>query len=213
MPSADCRLPRNSGATDVGKKEKTDGPGAPGPELPKGWGIGPALLRGADTPATVPRKTDGSGGTVDWRALIKEAEELDKPFTEEELSLWKRGLFDGNERIWSKDYVHAAQKAATGRSADQLIAMMAAGIPVAPFVLPAIALAISNMTTKVAGRPEALTQYQDELIRQAYSRVLGFSGQQNLKKAKAEAKRYLASVHKVSVKTISRSLARTENAD
>ncbi len=72
---------------------------------------------------------------TDWVALLARAEALDAPLSDEELALWKRGLLDGNARIWNVEYVHAVQRAVEGHDREQLDAMLAAEIPIPAFLL------------------------------------------------------------------------------
>lgn len=144
----------------------------------------------------------------DWSNLFKLAEAADQPLTTEELSLWQRGLIDGNARMWNVEYVHAAQAALTQRQPAQLLAMLTAEIPAPPFLLPAIAAVIEAQTKKQGGRSPKLTQGQRKHIReQVFPRRFGLTNPSLPEKARrAEVVTRLAAVFGVSEKTIERAL-------
>lgn len=164
--------------------------------MPAGWGFAP-VEPSTDAVAGAAEGETLSG--VDWAQMLELATELDRPLSEEELALWKRGLLDGNARMWNVDYVHATQSAIEKREPAQLMAMMNAGIPAPAFLLPAI----SRIAMPTGGRPIALTALEDRVIRSAFERMLalGFT--------ESNAKRQLAERRGLSQKTIGRSLIRS----
>lgn len=139
-----------------------------------------------------------STGAIDWRQLLVRAEALDAPLTDRELSLWKDGTIDGNARVWNVEYVHAAQCAVEKHDPAQLFAMMAVEIPVPAFLLPIIA----KVSAPEGRRPLALTAVEDHGIRRSFERLSGHT-------TAAKAKAWLAKLRGVSVRTIERSLHRT----
>lgn len=139
--------------------------------------------------------------TPDWRSLLARAEALDAPMTDEELALWKRGLIDGNARMWNVEYVNAAQRAVEGRDPEQLHAMMRAEIPIPAFLLPIIA----SLSEPRGKRPAQFTAMDDQLNLQwveTLTRLLG--------KSEVEVRRELAQRRGVDDKTIKRSLKRAK---
>ncbi|EPZ6106361.1 hypothetical protein [Pseudomonas aeruginosa] len=136
---------------------------------------------------------------IEWAALLARAEKLDGPLTDEELSLWKRGLLDGNARMWNVDYVHAVQKAIEGHDREQLDAMLRAEIPIPAFLLPFLVPAHEGR------RPAQFTALEDKINREMFDRSVRF-----MKVSAAEAKRWIAGMRGAHVKTIERSLKRTE---
>lgn len=139
--------------------------------------------------------------SIDWLDLLAQAESADTPLTDEELALWKRGLLDGNARMWNVQYVHAAQRAIEGNDSGELLAMMLAAIPAPTFLLPVIA----QVGIPQAGRGSALTAVDDKFLREAFDRLT-----EHCSMSKADARRHLAKLRGVSDKTMARSLARTE---
>lgn len=139
---------------------------------------------------------------TEWAALLARAEELDKPLNDEELSLWKRGLLDGNTRMWNVEYVHAVQRAVEGHDREQLDAMLKAEIPIPAFLLPLL------IPDSQGRRPAKFTALEDAINRQMFERAVGFMGM-----SAPEAKRWLSEVRGGHVKTIDRSLKRTESQD
>lgn len=139
---------------------------------------------------------------TDWAALLVRAEELDKPLTDEELSLWKRGLFDGNARMWNVEYVHAVQQAIEGHNREHLDAMLRGEIPIPPFLLPFLAAEPQGR------RPARFTALQDSNNRQMFARAISF-----MKMTPAEAKNWLAKKHGTCAKTIERSIKRATPSD
>lgn len=139
---------------------------------------------------------------AEWTVLLAKAEELDKPLTDEELSLWKQGLIDGNARMWNVEYVHAVQRAVEGHNRDQLDAMLKAEIPIPAFLLP---LLIPNHKGQ---RPARFTVLEDKINREIFDRATSF-----MNMSTKNAKTWVAEVRGVDVKTISRSLKRTEAGD
>lgn len=139
---------------------------------------------------------------TDWQELLRRAEDLDRALTDEELSLWKRGIIDGNARMWNVQYVHAVQRAIEGHDRTELDAMLRAEIPIPLFLLPLI------VREPRGRRPAAFTALQDVVIRQVFDRATRF-----LNMSDAEAKRWLADTKRVHKKTIERSLKRTEARD
>lgn len=147
--------------------------------------------------------------SIDWGALLERAEELDAPLTDEELSLWKRGLLDGNTRQWNVEYVHAVQRAVEGHDREELDAMLRAEIPIPSFLLPFLAM------EPVGRRPAAFTALEDKIIREMFDR------RRSVSMTKADVKRWIAETRWVtseggkkrpSIKTIERSLKRTDPA-
>ena len=106
--------------------------------------------------------------SVDWAMLLASAAELDKPLTDEQLSLWKRGLIDGNAYSWNTEYVDAAQAAIEKHDPRKLYAMMRAQIPIPAFLLPLIA----DLSEPTGRRPAAFTAYEDQLIREQFDRMV-----------------------------------------
>lgn len=160
------------------------------PAMPIGWGYGPA----ADKPVN-PR------AMIDWPDLLAHAQEADKPLSDEELALWKRGKIDGNARMWNVQYVHAVQRALEGNDPAEMLAMMAAEIPVPAFLLPAISL----MRGPLSHAPAKFTVVNDHVIRRAFDRMTGdFFGMRD-----KAARDRLASLLHVDEKTIARSLKKT----
>lgn len=138
--------------------------------------------------------------TPDWPALLARAQELDAPLTAEELELWKRGIIDGNARMWNVQYVNAAQAAVEQRDIAQLVGMMKAEIPIPAFLLPVIA----SLWEPRGGRRRQLTALQDQTIRDAFEKATA-----HLRMSDADAKKWLAGIFGVDVVQIRRSLART----
>ncbi|WP_135499962.1 hypothetical protein [Pseudomonas citronellolis] len=136
---------------------------------------------------------------TEWTALLARAEKLDEPLTDEEFSLWKRGMLDGNARMWNVDYVHAVQRAIEGHDREQLDAMLGAEIPIPAFLLPFL-IPISQ-----GRRPAQFTALEDKINREMFDRSVRF-----MEMSAAEAKRWIAEVRGAHVKTIERSLKRTE---
>lgn len=139
--------------------------------------------------------------TPDWPALLARAQELDAPLTAEELELWKRGIIDGNARMWNVEYVHAAQRALEGRDREQLLAMMRAEIPIPAFLLPIVA----SLNEPHGGRPAQFTALEDRLNLQWFEKLTRFFGRSD-----TEALAELAQMRGVSKKTIERSLERAK---
>lgn len=140
--------------------------------------------------------------TTNWADLLQRAEILDRDLTEEELLLWKRGILDGNTRLWNVEYVHAVQRAVDGHNREQLDAMLMAEIPIPQFLLPFLA------SEPQGRRPPAFTAVEDKQIRRSFDRAVNFLGM-----SQVEAKQWLASLKRVNKKTIERSLKRTEKRD
>jgi hypothetical protein len=139
---------------------------------------------------------------VDWSDLLGRAEELDRPLSDEELSLWKRGILDGNSRMWNVQYVHAVQRAIEGHDRGELDAMLRAEIPIPAFLLPFIA------SEPQGRRPAAFTLLQDRINLRIFEHAVQF-----LQMSEAEAKRWLAEKRGVNKKTVERSLKRAEERD
>lgn len=139
---------------------------------------------------------------TEWAALLARAEEADKPLTDEELTLWKRGLVDGNTRMWNVEYVHAVQRAIEGHDREQLEAMLRAEIPIPAFLLPFLVAAPQGR------RPAQFTALEDKINRDMFDRSVRF-----MNMSAVEAKRWLAGVRGIHLKTIERSLKRTEQKD
>lgn len=139
---------------------------------------------------------------IDWQELLQRAKALDAPLSDEELALWRRGIIDGNARMWNVDYVHAVQRAVEGHDRAQLDAMLMAAIPVPSFLLPFLA-------QKVCGRrPLAFTAMEDQINADMYRRAV-----EHLGMSSAEAKRWLAGSRNCHVRTIERSLKRIAGRD
>ncbi|EPJ9684772.1 hypothetical protein [Pseudomonas aeruginosa] len=136
---------------------------------------------------------------TEWAELLERAEKLDEPLTDEELSLWKRGLLDGNSRMWNVDYVHAVQRAIEGHDREELDAMLMAEIPIPTFLLPFLVPAPQGR------RPAQFTALEDKINREMFERSVRF-----LEMSPADAKRWISGVRGAHVKTIERSLKRTE---
>lgn len=154
---------------------------------------------------SVKRDKDAS---YDWAALHALAVDADRQMSAEELELWRRGVIDGNARLWNVDYVHAAQSALEQRRPAQLLAMLGAEIPAPTFLLPIIADVIRSQKVGKPGPPPKLTQAAHEAIRSIYSilvehRYPGCAPEE----ARRLAIEYLAHAKGVSEKTIVRSLA------
>lgn len=137
----------------------------------------------------------------DWAALLALAAEQDKPLSDEELELWRRGLIDGNSRMWAVDYVHAVQRAITGNDTASLRAMLDASIAPPAFLLPLVAQAFDP----TPNRPARLTVHDDEVIRDYFDRATTYKMM-----SEAEAKRWLAGSRGITIRTLARSLARTD---
>ena len=146
----------------------------------------------------------------DWKTMHALAVEADRPMTDEELSLWSRGILDGNARMWNVEYVHAVQAALEQRKPDQLFAMLNAAIPAPSFLLPVIAEVIKVQATGKPGRSPRFTQAAHESTRSIYSRLVKFNyPSATAEEAHRRAVEYLARAKNVSTKTIERSLERT----
>lgn len=137
-----------------------------------------------------------------WAELLALAEELDKPLTNEELSLWERGKLDGNARMWNVEYVHAVQRAIEGHDRELLDAMLRANIPIPDFLLRFL---VPNPQGR---RPPQFTVLEDTINRQMFELAVRFMGM-----VPKDAKGWLAEVRECHVKTIERSLERTKPLD
>jgi hypothetical protein len=139
---------------------------------------------------------------TDWTDVLARAQALDAPLSAEELALWKRGLLEGSARMWNAEYVHAVQRAVEGHDREQLDAMLGAEIPIPAFLLPMLA------SSPQGGRPPALTALQDQSLRRWFNHAV-----EAMNMSERDAKAWLAKIKRVGVRTISRSLKRTEAQD
>ncbi len=142
----------------------------------------------------------------DWPALQAKAIEADRPFDDERLDLWRRGIIDGTANGWHVDLVHALQRAIEARDHAPLIAWLDAGMPVPGFLSPVLAEALRMLAQGTThGRPRQLTAFDDAQIRWYFDKMTGGTMKRPPKQIRAE----LAERFGVSEATIARSLGRT----
>ena len=105
----------------------------------------------------------------DWDALMAQAREFDRPLNAEELSLWKRGVIDGNQRIYAVEYVDACHRAIEGLDPNDMVEMLRHEIPPPPFLLPVIAHFIATKEQGLlSGRASKMTILQRNNLKEAY---------------------------------------------
>jgi hypothetical protein len=100
---------------------------------------------------------------------------------------------------WDERYVHAIERALSGRKLDELLKLLDERHYLHPILLPALADVIRSQRDRAQGRPRDLTQRQDAVIRDAVDHM-GDS---------ADTIGLLASAYRVSTEAIRESLMRT----
>lgn len=159
-------------------------------------------------PAEKEARAVPSGEKVDWDHLLQQAKTADRPLSAEELSLWKRGVIDGNARMWNVEYVDACQAALEQRDSSRLLAMLDAEVPAPAFLLPIIAAVIRRQSTGTGGRPPSLTELAKKNISEVYTKLLALHV--DGKDPHAATVAYLAKIKGVSEKTIERALKKPQ---
>lgn len=146
----------------------------------------------------------------DWPALLDRARSVEaRPLSDEELALWRRGLFDGSASWHATDYVHALQRSIEGRDHVPLRALLAACVPFPAWLGPLVADALRAAEHgSIAGRASRLTALDDAVIRDIHDRLM-----QHGHARIGDVREFIAACKGTSVDTIRRSLERAATRD
>lgn len=103
----------------------------------------------------------------DWVKLLDQVVADGRPLNRDQLSLWERGLLDGEVDAWDRDYATAMQAALEQRDAGRLLKMLDAGLPVPRTLLPVLADVLRSAAHhgNVSGRPGKLTEADEANMR------------------------------------------------